>query len=111
LVCERDQADQVADRIDEVDASLVKRLTLASIVIGGVAAAVRPGAGWCASDASDAAALAGGVVSALFGGTALFAGSKQLFSHERNLLGELWENSKQFLKMYRHLADEGRKRV
>jgi len=40
LVCERDRAHQVADRMDEVDASLVKRLTLASIVIGGVAAAV-----------------------------------------------------------------------
>jgi hypothetical protein len=97
LVCERDRADQVADRMDEVDASLVKRLTLASIVIGGVAAAVSGGLGLAgaASDASDAAALAGGVVSALFGGTALFAGSKQHFSHERNLLGELWENPKQ----------------
>ena len=40
LVCERDRADQVADRMDEIDASLVKRLTLASIVIGGVAAVV-----------------------------------------------------------------------
>src|SRR6476646_4381913 len=97
LVCERDRADQVADRMDEVDASLVKRLTLASIVIGGVAAAVSGGLGLAgaASDASDAAALAGGVVSALFGGTALFAGSKQHFSHERNLLGELWKNPNQ----------------
>jgi hypothetical protein len=97
LVCERDRADQVADRMDEIDASLVKRLTLASIVIGGVAAVVSGGLGLAgaASDASDAAALAGGVVSAVFGGTALFAGSKQHFSHERNLLGELWENPEQ----------------
>ena len=97
LVCERDRADQVADRMDEIDASVVKRLTLASIVIGGVAAVVSGGLGLAgaASDASDAAALAGGVVSAVFGGTALFAGSKQHFSHERNLLGELWENPEQ----------------
>ena len=97
LVCERDRADQVADRMDEIDASLVKRLTLASIVIGGVAAVVSGGLGLAgaASDASDAAALAGGVVSAVFGGTALFAGSKQHFSHERNLLGELWKNPNQ----------------
>src|SRR6476659_3463843 len=97
LVCERDRADQVADRMDEIDASLVKRLTLASIVIGGVAAVVSGGLGLAgaASDASDAAALAGGVVSAVFGGTALFAGSKQHFSHERNLLGELWESPEQ----------------
>jgi len=42
--------------------------------------------------ANNAAALAGGVVASLFGGTALFAASKQNFSHERNLLGELWKN-------------------
>jgi hypothetical protein len=97
LVCERDRADQVADRMDEVDASLVKRLTLASIVISGVAAVVSGGLGLAgaASDASDAAALAGGVVASLFGGTALFAGSKQQFSHERNLLGELWKDPKE----------------
>ena len=43
LVCERDRADQVADRMDEIDVSLVKRLTLASIVIGGVAAVISGG--------------------------------------------------------------------
>jgi len=94
LVCERDRADQVADRMDEVDASLVKRLTLTSIVVGGLAAVVSGGIGLVGGSdaANNAATLAGGVVSSLFGGTALFAASKQEFSHERNLLGELWEN-------------------
>ena len=94
LVCERDRADQIADRMDEVDASLVKRLTLASIVISGVAAAISGGIGLAGGSdaANNAATLAGGLVGSLFGGTALFAGSKQQFSHERNLLGELWEN-------------------
>jgi hypothetical protein len=97
LVCERDRADQVADRMDEVDTSLVKRLTLASIVIGGLSAIVSGGLGLAgaASNASNAADLAGGVVASVFGGTALFAASKQQFSHERNLLAELWENPKQ----------------
>jgi hypothetical protein len=94
LVCERDRADQVADRMDEFDALLVKRLTLASIVVGGVAAVVSGGIGLLGGSdaANNAATLAGGVVSSLFGGTALFAASKQQFTHERNLLGELWEN-------------------
>jgi hypothetical protein len=94
LVCERDRADQVADRMDEVDTSLVKRLTLASIVVGGLAAVVSGGIGLVGGSdaANNAATLAGGVVSSLFGGTALFAASKQEFSHERNLLGELWKN-------------------
>jgi len=92
LVCERDRADQVADRMDEVDALLVKRLTLASIVIGGVAAVVSGGIGLAGGSdvANNAATLAGGVVASLFGGAALFAASQQDFSHERNLLGELW---------------------
>jgi hypothetical protein len=97
LVCERDRADQVADRMDEVDATLVKRLTLASIVVGGLAAVVSGGIGLVGGSdaANNAATLAGGVVSSLFGGTALFAASKQQFSHERNLLGELWQNPKE----------------
>lgn len=94
LVCERDRADQVADRMDEVDASLVKRLTLASIVIGGIAAVVSGGIGLAGGSdaANNAATLAGGVVASVFGGAALFAASKQQFTHERNLLGELWQD-------------------
>ncbi|HSC56057.1 MAG TPA: hypothetical protein VLC51_02575 [Nitrospira sp.] len=97
LVCERDRADQVADRMDEVDGSLVKQLTLASIVIGGVAAVVSGGIGLAGGSdvANNAATLAGGVVASLFGGTALFAASKQQFTHERNLLGELWQDPPQ----------------
>jgi hypothetical protein len=97
LVCERDRADQVADRMDEVDASLVKRLTLASIVIGGVAAVVSGGIGLAGGSdaANNAATLAGGVVASVFGGAALFAASKQQFTHERNLLGELWQDPQQ----------------
>ena len=97
LVCERDRADQVADRMDEVDASMVKRLTLASIVISGIAGIVSGGIGLAggASDASDAAGLAGGLFASVFGGAALFATSKQEFRHERNLLNEVWENPKQ----------------
>lgn len=97
LVCERDRADQVADRMDEIDTSIVKRLTLTSIVIGGIAGIVSGGIGLAggASSASDAAGLAGGLFASVFGGTALFATSKQEFRHERNLLNEVWENPKE----------------
>jgi len=97
LVCERDRADQVADRMDEIDAAMVKRLTLASILIGGVASIVSGGIGLAggASTASNAADVTGGLFTSLFGGTALFASSKQEFRHERNLLNEVWENPKQ----------------
>ena len=94
IVCERDRADQVADRMEEIDSTLVRRLTLVSIVISGVAAVVSGGIGLAggASTASDASGVAGGVLASVFGGTALFASSKQEFHHERNLLKEIWDN-------------------
>lgn len=97
LVCERDRADQVADRMDEVDASIVKRLTLASILIAGITGIISGGIGLAggATSASEASEVAGGVFASVFGGTALFVASKQEFRHERNLLNEVWENPKQ----------------
>ena len=48
LTCERDRADQVADRIDEIDGARVKRLTIASILFGGIASIVSGGIGLAA---------------------------------------------------------------
>lgn len=72
ITCERDRADQVADRMDEVDAARVKRLTLISIVVGGLASIVSGGLGLAgaASPASNATDVAGGVFTSVFGGTA-----------------------------------------
>lgn len=46
LTCERDRADQVADRIDEIDGARVKRLTIASILFGELPASSRGESGW-----------------------------------------------------------------
>ena len=94
LICERDRADQSADRMDAIDTSRIKRLTLASVVVGGVAAVVSGGLGLAgaASTASDAMEVAGGTFSTGFGGTALFIQSQQEFRHDRNLLMEIWKD-------------------
>jgi len=94
VVCERDRADQVAHRLDEIDTSRIRGLTLASIVLGGVAAIVSGGIGLAggATTASDAVEVAGGVFSTMFGVTALFTKSKQEFTHDRNVLSELWND-------------------
>jgi hypothetical protein len=94
ITCERDRADQIADRMDEIDGARVKRLTLISIVVGGVASIVSGGLGLAgaASTASNATDVAGGVFSSVFGGTALFTHSEHDFGHPRNLLKEVWDN-------------------
>ena len=94
ITCERDRADQVADRMDEADTASVRNLTLASVLIGGVASIVSGAVGLAggASVAVDASTLGGGVLASIFGGMALFTESHHPFHHERNLLKDLWED-------------------
>jgi hypothetical protein len=97
VVCERDRADQLADRIDEIDGSRVKQLTIASIIIGGVASIISGGVGLAGgiSTAGEAADIAGGALASWFGVSALFAHSEVDFRHDRNILKELWEDPQQ----------------
>lgn len=97
IVCERDRADQVADRIDEVDGSRVKQLTIASIVIGGVANIVTGAASlaFTSSTAADASSIAGGALSTWLGVSALVTHSKVYFRHDPNILHEVWEDPRQ----------------
>ncbi len=94
IVCERDRADQVADRIDEVDSTRVKSLTIASIVIGSIAGIVSGGVGLAAgaSVAGDSADVGGGLLASWFGVSALFTHSEVEFHHDRNLLEEIWND-------------------
>ncbi len=94
LTCERDRADQVADRIDEIDGARIKRLTIASILFGGIAGIVSGGIGLAAgaSIGGEAADVAGGVLASWFGVSALFTHSEVDFRHDRNVLQEIWDD-------------------
>lgn len=94
IVCERDRADQLADRIDEVDGGRVKQLTIASIVVGGIAGIVTGGIGLAAAATvgADATTLGGGVLASWLGVSAIFVQSEVDFRHERNILRELWDD-------------------
>jgi hypothetical protein len=94
IICERDRADQLADRIDEVDGARVKQLTIASIVVGGVAAIVTGGIGLAGgvSTGADASTVGGGLLSSWLGVSALFVQSEVELHHDRNILRELWED-------------------
>ena len=95
LTCERDITDQIADRIDEIDNARVKRLTIASIVFGGIAGIISGGVGLAAGAAiaGNAADVGGGVLASWFGVSALFTHSETEFRHERNALEEVWIDS------------------
>ena len=94
IVCERDRADQLADRIDETDGTRVKQLTIASIVLGGLTGIVSGGIGLAAgaSMGADIANVTGGALATWFGVSALYTHSEVDVRHERNILQELWED-------------------
>ncbi len=94
LTCERDRADQVADRIDEIDTARIKRLTIASILFGGIAGIISGGIGLAAgaSVGGEAADVAGGALASWFGISALFTHSEVDFEHDRNVLQEIWDD-------------------
>lgn len=117
LTCERDRADQVADRIDEIDTARIKRLTIASILFGGIAGIIPGGIGLAAgaSVGSEAADMAGGVLASWFGISALFTPSEVDLEHHRNVLHEIWNDPPEphifspIIWRYLHRAhDEGR---
>jgi hypothetical protein len=93
IICERDRADQLADRIDEVDGARVKQLTIASIIIGGLTGIVTGAAGLAiAGTIADASSIGGGALSAWLGLSALWTHSEVDLQHDRNILQEVWEH-------------------
>lgn len=92
ITCERDRADQVADRMDEIDTTRVKGLTLASILFGGIGSIVSGGIALAggASVASNIAEVTSGTLTSSFGAQGLFVRSEHEFQHPRNLLAEVW---------------------
>lgn len=115
IVCERDRADQLADRIDEIDGLRVKQLTIASIIIAGVANIITGSASlaFTSSTIPDASSIAGGALSTWFGVSALVTHSEVDFRHNPNILHEVWEDPEQpqivspILWRYLHRSADG----
>jgi hypothetical protein len=114
IVCERDRADQLADRMEEIDGARIKGLTIASIVISGVTSIVTGEVSLAggATTAGDAANVGGGILASGFGVAALFTHSEVEFRHERNILREVWADPKEteifssIVWRYLHRVDE-----
>ncbi len=94
LDCEGERADQIATYLDQRDTRRIRRLTILSVVLG--AATTIATALIHADGANKVVGVGGGVISAGFGGLAAFSSNRSVsFRHERNLLTDIWYQSKQ----------------
>ena len=90
--CEKERADQLADRLEESLNREVKVLTVSAIISGAVFGFLSGGlvlAG--AGTAGTALAISGGVVETGFGAVALTAHRSAPLQHTRNILREIWD--------------------
>ncbi|MBO0953322.1 epoxide hydrolase N-terminal domain-containing protein [Fibrella forsythiae] len=94
LDCEGERADQLATYLDQKDQTRVRNLTLLSVFVGAVTTVAST---LIQADRADkVAGISGGLLSAGLGGAAALSSHQAiLFSHNRNLLADIWDQSEQ----------------
>lgn len=97
IECEVQRADQVQDRLKDVQTTRVTSQTILGVIFGGLANILSGGIGMAtrAGDAGNIASVTGGALEVLFGTSANFTKVRQEFSHPRNHLAAVWDGSPQ----------------
>jgi len=92
IECEVQRADEVQDRLKQVQTSRTTTQTILGIIAGGLANILSGGIGMAtrAGDAADIASVAGGTLEVLFGTSANFTKVRQEFTHPHNHLHAFW---------------------
>lgn len=90
LDCEAARAGHLANGLEEERETRIRTMTLIAI-IGDALVGILAGGLSLAMEETAAAAISGGAIATTFGLAAVFSGVRHEFAHERNLLGELWE--------------------
>jgi hypothetical protein len=92
IECEVQRADEVQDRLKQVQSTRTTTQTILGIIAGGLANILSGGIGMAArsGDAADIASVAGGTLEVLFGTSANFTKVRQEFSHPHNHLEVFW---------------------
>lgn len=94
LDCEGERADQLATYLDQKDTGRIRRLTVASVVVGAVTTVITAFGG--AGNSSKITGIGGGLVSGGLAGLAAFSSNRTVrFTHKRNLLTDIWQQSRQ----------------
>ena len=97
IECEVQRADQVQDRLKDVQTTRTTSQTILGVVFGGLANILSGGIGMAtgAGDAGNIVSVTGGALEVLFGTSANFTKVRQEFSHPHNHLAAVWDGSPQ----------------
>lgn len=95
IECEVQRADEVQDRLKDIQTTRVAFRTTLGVIFGGLANVLSGGIGMAtgAGDAGNIASVSGGALEVLFGTSANFTKVRQDFSHPHNHLAPVWGNS------------------
>jgi len=97
IECEVHRADEVQDRLKNMQSNRTTFQTILAVVFGGLANILTGGISMAvqAGDAANIASVAGGALEVLFGTSANFTTVKQEFRHPHNHLAAFWEGDKE----------------
>ena len=97
IECEVQRADQVQDRLKDIQTTRTTSQTILGVVFGGLANILSGGIGMAtgAGDAGNIVSVTGGALEVLFGTSANFTKVRQEFSHPHNHLAAVWDGSPQ----------------
>lgn len=96
IECEAQRADEVQDRLKQAQNKRTTVQTILAVVFGGATNVITGGLGLAtgAGDPAQTVTIAGGALEVLFGTSANFAKVRQEFSHPRNHLAGLFDDTK-----------------
>lgn len=97
IECEVQRADQVQDRLKDIQTTRTTSKTILGVVFGGLANILSGGIGMAtgAGDTGNIVSVTGGALEVLFGTSANFTKVRQEFSHPHNHLAAVWNGSPQ----------------
>ena len=97
IECEVQRADQVQDRLKDIQTTRTTSQTILGVVFGGLANILSGGIGMAtgAGDLGNIVSVTGGALEVLFGTSANFTKVRQEFSHPHNHLAAVWHGSPQ----------------
>jgi hypothetical protein len=97
IECEVQRADQVQDRLKDIQTTRITSQTILGVIFGGLANVLSGGIAMAtgAGDAGNIASVTGGALEVVFGTSANFTKVRQEFSHPRNHLAAVWGGSPQ----------------